>query len=88
MSFLFPEIERPPQPTFDRNEVPDEVRQNFGLLLDWFTPNIFVSWIILAINVAIFVLMPVLGFNPDHAPPQGLLRSGADYGPATLSQGQ
>lgn len=68
--------------------VPDEVRTDLGLLLDWYTPTIFVCWIILGINVIVFAAMLLSGFNPDHATPQILLKWGADYGPATITRGE
>jgi rhomboid protease GluP len=88
MTSLFPEEARQPQPAFNLDDVPAAVRLNFGQLLDWFTPNIFVCWIILAVNIAVFAAMLFAGFNPDHASPQLLLKWGADYGPATITHGQ
>src|SRR4051794_206353 len=68
--------------------VPDEVRGNFGLLLDWYTPVIFFCWIILGINVLVFVGMLLSGFDPDKATAPVLLKWGVDYGPATISRGE
>jgi rhomboid protease GluP len=80
--------EQVPQSEFNQETIPDEVRANFGQLLHWFTPNIFVCWIILALNVLIFVVMLVSGFNPDKATPAMLMKWGVDYGPATISRGE
>lgn len=61
---------------------------NFIHLLDWYTPNIFLSWIILGINVLVFVCMLASGVNPDHLTAQSLLKWGANYGPLTVTKGE
>lgn len=89
MNSIF-QIEQPPepQPAGGEIEVPAEVRMNFAQLLDWYTPNIFVCWIILGIDVLVFAAMLISGYNPDHATTQALIKWGADYGPLTITQGQ
>jgi rhomboid protease GluP len=69
-------------------EVPGEVRADFGQLLDWYTPTVFVSWVIVAVNVVVFVAMLLSGFDPDRATLPKLLGWGADYGPATIGRGE
>ncbi|MBV9157108.1 MAG: rhomboid family intramembrane serine protease [Acidobacteriaceae bacterium] len=88
MNSLFPTEERAAQPTLDRDEIPDGLRQNFALLLDWFTPNIYICWTILGINVLVFVAMLLSGFNPDKISPQALLKWGANYGPLTATRNE
>ena len=51
MTSLFPGEVRAAQPDFDRDELPDAVRNDFGQLLDWFTPNIFVCWIVFGVKL-------------------------------------
>lgn len=88
MNSLFSPEERPSQPVLNRDEIPEDVRRNFGLLLDWFTPNIYVCWIVLGINILVFVAMLLSGFNPDKGSPEALLKWGADYGPLTVTRGE
>ena len=88
MTSLFPGEARAAQPDFDRDELPDAVRSDFGQLLDWFTPNIFVCWIILGINILVFLAMLFSGFKPEAATAQALLKWGADYGAATIGRGE
>ncbi len=88
MNSLFPPEKRPPQPALNRDEVPEGIGRNFELLLDWFTPNIYVCWIILGINILLFVAMLLSGFNPDKVSAKELLKWGADYGPLTVTQGE
>jgi rhomboid protease GluP len=88
MNSLFPIEERANQPPINRDQIPDDVRRDFGVLLDWFTPNIYACWIILAINILVFVAMMLSGFNPDKASPQMLLKWGADYAPLTVTRGE
>ena len=49
-------------------EVPAEVRMDFRQLLEWYTPNSFVCWIILGINVLVFVAMLISGSTPTTPP--------------------
>jgi len=88
MNQLFPEEKRGSPPKLNRDEIPEGVNTDFSLLLDWFTPNICVCWIILGLNVAVFVAMLASGFNPDKATQQALLKWGADYGPLTVTRGE
>lgn len=88
MTSLFPGEVRAAQPDFDRDELPDAVRNDFGQLLDWFTPNIFVCWIVFGVNILVFLAMLFSGFKPDAATAPALLKWGADYGAATIGQGE
>jgi len=70
----------------DELDVPAEVRMNLVQLLDWYTPNIFVSWIILGFNIVVFAVMCLSGVNPEHPAIKGLLHWGANYGPLSITQ--
>ncbi|HLH03971.1 MAG TPA: rhomboid family intramembrane serine protease [Bryobacteraceae bacterium] len=89
MESLFPKDEQvKPVPASGELEVPVEVGADFARLLDWYAPTVFVSWIILAVNVVVFVSMLLSGFDPDRATLSKLLGWGADYGPATIGRGE
>jgi rhomboid protease GluP len=88
MYSLFPRETPAPQPAWSPDQVPAEVPMPFESPLDSFTPYVFVCWIILSINVLVFVAMLIGGFDPDHVSSQQLLNWGADFGPATISRNE
>jgi rhomboid protease GluP len=53
-----------------------------------FTPRVFVTPAILAINVLVFVAMIASGVQPLEPTTESLLRWGADFGPKTITSGE
>jgi rhomboid protease GluP len=58
---------------------------SFGQLLVTSTPRYFVAPAIMALNVAFFVLMVLMGVSPIDPTGEQLLNWGANFGPFTLS---
>ena len=57
----------------------------FGDLLRALTPVIYVTYVILAINVAVFIAMALSGAGLFDPTPDSLLRWGANFGPRTTN---
>jgi rhomboid protease GluP len=56
----------------------------FGRTLFTLTPRVVVTWVVVAVNVGVFVLMTASGVSPTQPTVPDLLRWGADFGPAVL----
>jgi rhomboid protease GluP len=52
------------------------------------TPDLFVTKILVAMNVAVFLAMILSGVHPLEPAIDSLIRWGADYGPKTITNGQ
>jgi len=52
------------------------------------TPRVFVTQVLVAMNVAVFLAMIVTGVHPLEPTIDSLIRWGADYGPRTITNGQ
>ena len=57
----------------------------FGGLLNRATPRVWITWLLIAANVAIFVAMLATGVDPMTPTTDSLVKWGADYGPKTTS---
>jgi membrane associated rhomboid family serine protease len=57
----------------------------FRALLYRATPRVWVTWLLIAANVAIFVAMVATGVHPMTPTTDSLIQWGADYGPKTTS---
>ena len=60
----------------------------FGEVLAAATPLVWVTPTIVAVNVAVFVLMVATGVSPISPRTADLFKWGADFGPATVLEGQ
>jgi rhomboid protease GluP len=60
----------------------------FGARLAAITPDLFVTKILLAMNVVIFLAMIVSGVNPLQPTIDNLIHWGADFGPKTITNGE
>jgi rhomboid protease GluP len=56
---------------------------NFYAMLGHLTPRVWVTHVLIAINVLVYVLMVVSGAHPQSPEAQDLIRWGANYGPLT-----
>ena len=89
MISLFPETQHKlEQQPVNYDDIPAGIKANFGQLLDWFTSNIFVAWIIVGINVLVFLVMIFSGFNPDKTSAAALTCWGVNQGFWTITEGQ
>jgi len=64
----------------DQPEPMEEFRRALALV----TPRVFVTWLLLGINVLVFLLMMASGVSPSNPSVPDLLRWGADFGPKTM----
>ena len=62
--------------------------EEFNALLETLTPHVFVAFILIGLNVIVFLAMIVSNVDIMQPTPDALLRWGANYGPLTLTGGQ
>jgi membrane associated rhomboid family serine protease len=89
-------------PVFDLNQ-PDEILSitaapktglevdpaaEFRARLDAVSPELFFVFILIGLNVAVYLAMVVSGVDPAQPKIDSLIRWGADFGPRTITQGE
>ena len=78
---------------YDLNQ-PDQLHFNVDPAVEFrarfiaLTPNVFVTQILVALNVVVFLAMIAKGVSPMQPTIDSLLRWGADFGPRTVSGGE
>ena len=63
----------------------DSEQRDFDRELDELTPNAYVAYTLIAVNVIVYVLMTLSGAKADHPSYLDLLRWGAEFGPWTTN---
>ncbi|MBC7852541.1 MAG: rhomboid family intramembrane serine protease [Pirellulaceae bacterium] len=87
---IYPQNDLPPEPPYgdaaplEYSGAPLRRVADFQRLLFELTPRIFVTPVLIGVNVIVFVLMTVFGVSPFSPAMADLLRWGADFGPLTL----